>query len=408
MIQMFDMERLFADAEQGILPALKILGDLYLNGYEENDIKPDLNKALEYYEKAAEGGMEDAFLELGYIYCAGKHMQPDYAKGINYYKQAAEMGNTTAMGNLGMAYMNGYGVEKNKTKGFEYFLKAAEGGHPNAMQQVAILYRDGVGVAPDSEKAVYWEEQAKIQEAKDKEQEDAEKPALQRAFEQNLKFISKDTLDVELVQYIFGNTEDLQQYTMGECTFSSGRVLTADPLYYLKNPKEVLVKAKRIRPGTYPVQLSIMNSQLAGMRIVGARLKLNNNEVVAYELAHGEKEDNKITFAGFPVECGLACFCDEQAAQSYWRFLDGWYKEHKGGNIYDDYFAALFAESFKKNPSVQREAGDILMWNNPLDGSMIAMFASGMGDGYYVDYWGVDASGEQCELVIIFMDPKLF
>ena len=121
---MFDMERLFADAEQGILPALKILGDLYLNGYEENDIQPDLNKALEYYEKAAEGGMEDALLELGYIYCAGKHMQPDYAKGINYYKQAAEMGNTTALGNLGMAYMNGYGVEKNKTKGFEYFLKA--------------------------------------------------------------------------------------------------------------------------------------------------------------------------------------------------------------------------------------------------------------------------------------------
>ena len=62
---MFDMERLFADAEQGVLPALKILGDIYLNGFEENDIQPDLDKAVSYYEKAAAGGMEDAFLELG-------------------------------------------------------------------------------------------------------------------------------------------------------------------------------------------------------------------------------------------------------------------------------------------------------------------------------------------------------
>ena len=48
------------------------------------------------------------------------------------------------------------------------------------------------------------------------------------------------------------------------------------------------------------------------------------------------------------------------------------------------------------------------MWSNPLDGSGIPMFASGMGDGYYTDYWGIDASGEICELVIIFMNPEFF
>lgn len=405
---MLDMERLLADAEQGVLPALKFLGDVYFNGYEDNGIQPDWRKAIEYYEKAAQGGMEDALLDLGYIYCSGKYMEPDYEKGLDYYRQAADLGNTTALGNLGMSYMMGYGVEKDEKKGFEYFMKAAEGGHPMAMHQVADMYRDGIGVAPDEEKSKYWEECAKEQEKRDKEQEEAQKSPVQIAFEKNLKFISKDSMDVDFVQYIFEDTKDLRQYTMGTCVFPSGRILTADPLCYLQSPKDVLFKEKSINPGTYPVQIAIMDSDMAGLRIVGARLKISDKEVVSYELAKCKKENDKSMLAGFPVECGMACFCDEQAARSYWQFLDYWYRKHEGGNIYDDYFAELFAQSYQANPEVQREGGDLLMWSNPLDGSMIPMFASGMGDGYYTDYWGVDAAGELCELVIIFMNPQLF
>lgn len=405
---MFDMKRLLGDAEQGILSALKLLGDLYLNGYEENEIKPDLHKAIAYYENAAEGGMEDALMELGYIYCSGEYMQPDYEKGIEYYRRAADMGNTTALGNLGMSYFRGTGVEKDEKKGFACFLKAAEGGHPDAMTQVAQLYRDGFGVEQDEEKAKYWEKQAEIQRTHNEEKENNKKSPVQKAFEENLKFISKDTLDVALVKYIFEDTKELRQYTMGTCEFKTGRIITADPLCYLQNPENVLVKSKSIKAGTYPIQVAVMDSKMVGLRIVGARLKISNQEAVSYELANCEKENQETTFAGFPVECGMACFCDEQSAQSYWRFLAEWYKEHKEGNIYDDYFAALFAESYQKNPDYQREGGDLLLWSNPLDGTQIPMFASGMGDGYYTDYWGMDGSGEICELVIIFMNPELF
>lgn len=405
---MLDMERLLEDAEQGVLPALKILGDVYLDGFEENDIEPDLDKAIEYYEMAAEGGMEDALMELGFIYCSGQYMKPDYEKGIGYYQQAADMGNTTAMGNLGMSYLSGYGVEKNEKKGFEYFLKAAEGGHPQAMEQVSILYRDGIGVEADQEKCEYWSNCAQIHAEQEKEEEDSEKSPVQEAFEKNLKFISNDSLDVEVVKYIFEDNKELKQYTMGTCEFKSGRIITADPLCYLQSEENVLVKAKSIKPGTYPVQVAVMNSPMVGLRIVGARLKISDQEAVRYELANCEKENHKTALAGFPVECGMACFCDEHSAQSYWRFLEKWYREHKGGNIYDDYFAALFAKSYKNHPDVQREGGDLLMWSNPLDGSQIPMFASGLGDGYYTDFWGIDASGEPCELTIIFMNPELF
>lgn len=399
-----DMKRLCDDASKGVLPALKILGDLYLNGYKENNIEPDLNKAIGYYEQACDGGMEDAILELGYIYCSGKYMEPDYTKGLLYYERAAAMGNTTAMGNLGMSYCKGFGVEKDEKKGFEYFKKAAEGGHPAAMMQVAEMYQSGFGVEKDEKQALYWTQKAK-------EQEKSSGLSIEEAFKENLKFISRDTLDVQQVHKIFQNTEEISLYTLGTCEFKTGRVITADPLCYLQSPKNVSAKARTIAPGAYPVQVAVMKKSIAGLRIAAARLKLKENEAVSYELANGIRTENgeeKETFAGFPVECGMGCFCDEQAAQSYWSFLEKWYQEHEGGNIYDDYFAELFAESYRQVPDYQREEGDLLMWINPLDNSQIAMFATGMGDGFYTDYWGVDAQGDICELVILFMNPELF
>ena len=134
---MLDFERLLQDAQNGSLPALKYLGDIYLDGLEENGIKPDLQKAIDCYEKAVDGGMENALLDLGYIYCSGQYMEPDYTKGLAYYERAAALGSTIALGNLGMSFCNGYGVKKDEKKGFEYFLRAAGGAKPDHMQLVA-------------------------------------------------------------------------------------------------------------------------------------------------------------------------------------------------------------------------------------------------------------------------------
>lgn len=169
---MLTMERLLTEAEQGVLPALKILGDVYLDGFEDWGVSPDLEKAVAYYERAAECDMEDALMALGYIYCAGKYREPDYVLGISYYERAAEMGNTTALGNLGMMYLQGIGVEKDEKKGFAYFLRAADGGHPGAMSQVAILYRDGVGVAANEERCAYWTKMEEKTRQMQKEQEE--------------------------------------------------------------------------------------------------------------------------------------------------------------------------------------------------------------------------------------------
>lgn len=409
---MLDFEKLLQDAENGSLTALKYLGDIYLDGLEENNIKPELHKAIEYYEKAADGGMESALLDLGYIYCAGRYMEPDYQKGLAYYERAAALGNTIALGNLGMAHCNGYGVQKDEKKGFNYFLKAAEGGNADAMQQISEMYKHGIGIKKDKKASAYWQEKSEESRRLDEEAAQAEQcDPLQEAFRKNLKFISEVNMDADFANKIFTPGGGMRQYTLGSCAFGSGTIVTADPLCYLQDPKSVTIKDKTIAPGSYPVQISVSESKMAGLRIVGARLKIKDSKAVKYELAESLAQKDgewKRSFAGFPVECGMACFCDRQAAQSYWRFLDGWYAEHKNGNIYDDYFAALFAESYKKEPSYQREGGDLLMWSNPLDGSQIAMFASGLGDGFYSDYWGIDGEEDICELTMIFMNPEFF
>ncbi|MBQ9141440.1 MAG: DUF4241 domain-containing protein [Lachnospiraceae bacterium] len=143
---------------------------------------------------------------------------------------------------------------------------------------------------------------------------------IQDAFRANLKFISETELDVDFVQDIFAEDGDLTQFVMGNCEFKSGKIITADPLCYLQNPEDVMPKFKTIAPGTYPVQVAVMEESIAGLRIVGARLKTRDTQAVSYELAKCEKDGKEAGLSGIPVECGMACFCDERAAQSYWKF----------------------------------------------------------------------------------------
>ena len=82
-------------------------------------------------------------------------------------------------------------------------------------------------------------------------------------------------------------------------------------------------------------------------------------------------------------------------------------KRTREGNIYEDYFARLFAESAAARPSVQSEYGDFIAWRVP-GGSRLTMFTSGLGDGIYSGYWGLGADGNAAELVIPFMNPEFF
>ena len=73
-----------------------------------------------------------------------------------------------------------------------------------------------------------------------------------------------------------------------------------------------------------------------------------------------------------------------------------------------DYFASLFQESYETHPEFQNEGGSFLEWSMPGSGHRLVLFSSGMGDGVYSGYWGLDAEGKAACLTVVFMNPEYF
>lgn len=239
------------------------------------------------------------------------------------------------------------------------------------------------------------------------------KHPLQIAFEKNRKFLNQKEYPAEFFEKLFRADDLTEIFAAGETDFPSGDIVIADPLAYLGNKKYSLYLNRKIPSGAYPVELAVFRSPMAGIRIAAAKLKVSNQKIMCYELAMPsgttiEQYDQPGVWSLMGVDAGLGCFCDAVTADEYEAFTGKWRDEHPGKNLYDDYFAELFRKSFEKYPHVQREGGDFLTWEVPGTGHGFTMFASGMGDGVYSAYWGLDEAGEVAELIIPFLNPEFF
>ncbi len=237
---------------------------------------------------------------------------------------------------------------------------------------------------------------------------------MRAVFEQNLKYISKTEADVDKIARQFVKTETRFFLTVGNVDFPSGRVIVADPLCYLFGDHVIAPVLKlRIPCGSYPAEVSICRNENIGIRMCTARLRIKDTRAVRYELAESEEDSAAFKASdgvmhGFPVDAGMMCFIDADAAENYAKFLEKWHKENPGKNHYDDYFAAFFEESDNKLPAYQREGGDFIEWTNPDTNERMVQISSGFGDGFYQSFWGFDESGEICELIVPMVDPDIF
>ena len=68
--------------------------------------------------------------------------KPDYEKAVNYYRKAAEQGNAAAQCNLGLCYDIGHGVEQNYEEAAKWYSKAAEHGNADAKEALEQLGKD--------------------------------------------------------------------------------------------------------------------------------------------------------------------------------------------------------------------------------------------------------------------------
>ncbi|MDR0314331.1 MAG: DUF4241 domain-containing protein, partial [Oscillospiraceae bacterium] len=192
-----------------------------------------------------------------------------------------------------------------------------------------------------------------------------EGPSLQDAFQSNLEFIQSEHFSADDIKRLFESCDNQVCFSMGEVDFPTGKVIVADPLVYLYNTEYSQPLNHTIPQGSYQVYISVHDSDVAGLRIVAAKLKITQKDAIRYEIAMPqgttiEQLNQPGILAGFGVDAGLASFCDARTAVEYREFLDQWSIQNPNGNYYDDYFASFFAQSYDRLPQVQRREGDFI------------------------------------------------
>ena len=106
--------------ELGSIPAINQMGLLYLHG--TYPVKKDINKAIEYFNKAINHNYAFAFNNLGKIY----ENKNNYKEAISQYEKSSTLGESWALNKLGEIYRQGIHVKKDMKKAFNYYIKALD------------------------------------------------------------------------------------------------------------------------------------------------------------------------------------------------------------------------------------------------------------------------------------------
>lgn len=118
------------------------------------DVDKSLDKAMYWYQLAADKGDPVAQTDLGYLYEIGGAGPKDPEKAAKWYLRAAVSGFARAKFNLGVLYLEGAGVQRSDEEAAHWIGEAADDGCPSALLALSYLYLNGKGVQPDAQKAL--------------------------------------------------------------------------------------------------------------------------------------------------------------------------------------------------------------------------------------------------------------
>lgn len=133
------------------------VGQIYANG---NGVDQDIEKALEYFKKAIDGGSIDALTSMSYwLDLHGDYIE-DFGSPADYALRGAEENNKYAQQNLGYFYRSERHVKKDSEQSYFWYLKSAENGNQHSMRWVGLYYLLGIGTEVDIQQSVLWLEKA--------------------------------------------------------------------------------------------------------------------------------------------------------------------------------------------------------------------------------------------------------
>ena len=118
----------------------------------------DMNRAVELYRSAGDGGYPKSLCALGLIYMSGEGVPADAARGAELCRRGAEAGDPDAQTDLGNFYLSGRGVAEDKVEARRWYERAAEQNQRNALYTLGQMYWYGDTVEKDPARAIrLWE-----------------------------------------------------------------------------------------------------------------------------------------------------------------------------------------------------------------------------------------------------------
>ena len=133
---------------------LNNLGVMHQNG---EHFPKNINKALEYYKKAANAGSKLAAENIGVIYYYGTQgIEIDYKKAMKYLQQGAEDDRIKSLKHLAYIHEKGLVFEQSYEDSAYYYRLAALEGDKESLVKICSLYLEGKGVSQNFRRAQFW------------------------------------------------------------------------------------------------------------------------------------------------------------------------------------------------------------------------------------------------------------
>ncbi len=159
-------------ADKGNARAMAELARCYRDGF---GVEKDPIKAFQWYQQAVKRMWRTSEFRFSRAFDLEISVRKDISQAVPRFRQAAVNGNDAAMYALGWCYHRGVGVEKDPEQAVHWFCAAADKGNTDAkealseaMYKLAQHYGRRGGTPKDLEKAIYWFRKADENEAEEK------------------------------------------------------------------------------------------------------------------------------------------------------------------------------------------------------------------------------------------------
>ncbi len=129
-VEAFRLNRIAA--EDGMHDAVLAMGWYYLNGV---GVEADEDEAIRWHRRSARQGEPRAMFSLGYI----AYFRKDYSEALQWFERALAKNHHRSSFWIGKIYWRGQGVDRDRRRAQSYFAKAAQRKVAEAQRAIRFL-----------------------------------------------------------------------------------------------------------------------------------------------------------------------------------------------------------------------------------------------------------------------------